>query len=129
MMSSRLWVASRTRAIRDHSQTESGRPFVHFPFRNAEIVLYFGVLFRSWPRQNYFFSPFASNKPSSTDQSAPQFAYEESVWSKHFVGVREGSLWMCQVFSPFSKQRQPRPISKRRPLEPDTDEETDAGAN
>ena len=44
---------------------------------------------------------------------------------------REGSkaLWMCEVFSPFSKQRQPRPISKRRGLEPDTDEETDAGAN
>ena len=36
---------------------------------------------------------------------------------------------MCQVFSPFSEQRQLRPISKRRGPEPDTDEETDAGAN
>ena len=43
MMSSRLWVASRARAIADHSQTESGRPFLFtFPFETLKSCCVLG---------------------------------------------------------------------------------------
>ena len=43
MMSLRLWVASRARAIRDHSQTESGRPILcTFPFETLKSCCVLG---------------------------------------------------------------------------------------
>ena len=130
-MSSRLWVASRARAIRDHSQTESGRPFLFtFPFETLKSCCVLGCFSGAGRDRTISFHRLPPiNRPRLTKvlhnlrTKRVYGAGTSSAWGK--------ALWMCQVFSPFSKQRQPRarPISKRRGLEPDTDEETDAGAN
>ena len=129
MMSSRLWVASRARAIRDHSQTESGRPFLFtFPFETLKSCCVLGCFSGAGRDRTISFHRLPPiNRPRLTKvlhNLRTKRVYEastSSAWGK--------ALWMCQVFFPFSKQRQPRPISKRRGLEPDTDEETDAGGN
>ena len=129
MMSSRLWVASRARAIADHSQTESGRPFLFtFPFETLKSCCVLGCFSGAGRDRTISFHRLPPiNRPRLTKvlhnlrTKRVCGASTSSAWGK--------ALWMCQVFCPFWKQRQPRPISKRRGLEPDTDEETDAGAN
>ena len=121
MMSSRLWVASRARSIRDHSQTESRRPFLFtFPFETLKSCCVLGcfsgadrdrtISFHRLPPKN---RPRLTKVLHNLRTKRVCGASTSSVWGK--------ALWMCQVFSPFSKQRQPRPISnsKRRGLEPD----------
>ena len=94
MMSSRLWVASRARAIRDHcdSQTESGRPFLFtFPFEKLKSCCVLGCFSGAGLDRTISFHRLPPiNRPRLTKVLHNLRA--DRVWSKHFVGVREGSL-------------------------------------
>ena len=128
-MPSRLWVASRARAIRDHSQTESGRPFLFtFPFETLKSCSVLGC-FSGAGRDRTISSPFASNKPSSDWLKCSTICVRREC-IEQALRRREGRLFGCTKFSPPSQNNgNLRPISERKGLEPDTDEETDAIAN
>ena len=133
-MSWRLWGARsaewhRERGRSTTSHKQAGRLFLFtFPFETPKSCCVWRCFSGAGRgRRTIFFSSFASKKSSSTEKMAPR--YEDSVWSKHFVGVREGSLNMPS-FRPLLRQNTGNLdlISKRRAcaMEPDeADAQTD----
>ena len=103
MMSSRLWVASRARAICDHSQTESGRPFLFtFPFETLILCCVLGCFSGAGRDRTISFHRLPPiNRPRLAKVCSTIWVRRECM--EQALRRREGRLFGCAKFSPPSQ--------------------------